>query len=39
MPMYMAKFVCSMTIGSSMIPSAISTLLITPLFLRMPIHA
>jgi hypothetical protein len=39
MPMYMAKFVCSITIGSSMMPSAISTLLITPLFLRMPIHA
>ena len=39
MPMYIAKFVCSITIGSSMMPSAISRLLITPLFLRIPIQA
>ncbi len=39
MPMYIAKSVCIITIGSSMMCRPISTLLMRPLLRRSPIHA
>ena len=39
MPMYTAKSVCIMVMGASITPSAISTLLITPLLFSRPIQA